>query len=204
MRASTRARRSRAPSTSTSRSQLQAAYEQAERGELPALPPCETYCHSLTDPTILGPELRAAGAQTLTCFGLHMPARLFADPGAEGARGGGDAALADSCSPSRSRTACGARRTASLPGGAHAAELEGRARAAAGNIFHGDLSWPYAEADGEAGGWGVETAHPRVLLCGAGARRGGGVSGIPGHNAAMALARGRAWAPLAGRQTAAG
>src|SRR5204863_3164226 len=30
--------------------QLQAAYEQAERGEIPALPPCEIYCHSLTDP----------------------------------------------------------------------------------------------------------------------------------------------------------
>jgi phytoene dehydrogenase-like protein len=26
-----------------------------------------------------------------------------------------------------------------------------------------------------------------VVLCGAGARRGGGVSGIPGHNAAMAV-----------------
>ena len=35
--------------------------------------------------------------------------------------------------------------------------------------------------------WGVETAHPRVLLCGAGARRGGGVSGIPGRAAAMAV-----------------
>ena len=35
--------------------------------------------------------------------------------------------------------------------------------------------------------WGVETAHANVLLCGAGARRGGGVSGIPGHNAARAL-----------------
>ena len=34
-------------------------------------------------------------------------------------------------------------------------------------------------------------AHPRVLLCGAGARRGGGVSGIPGHTAAMALIGGR-------------
>ena len=39
------------------------------------------------------------------------------------------------------------------------------------------------------GGWGVETEHERILLCGAGARRGGGVSGIPGHNAAMALLR---------------
>ena len=34
---------------------------------------------------------------------------------------------------------------------------------------------------------GVEGEHLRILLCGAGARRGGGVSGIPGRNAAMAL-----------------
>jgi phytoene dehydrogenase-like protein len=35
--------------------------------------------------------------------------------------------------------------------------------------------------------WGVATGHPRVLLCGAGAVRAGGVSGIGGHNAAMAV-----------------
>ena len=33
----------------------------------------------------------------------------------------------------------------------------------------------------------LETEHPNVFICGAGARRGGGVSGIPGHNAAMAV-----------------
>ena len=44
--------------------------------------------------------------------------------------------------------------------------------------------------DADAGRWGVETGHPRLLLCGAGTRRGGGVSGIGGHNAAMALLRG--------------
>ncbi len=60
-----------------SASQLATAYAQASAGSIPELPPCEIYCHSLTDPTILGPELRAAGAQTLTCFVLHMPARLF-------------------------------------------------------------------------------------------------------------------------------
>ena len=65
-------------------------------------------------------------------------------------------------------------------------ELEAELGLPAGNIFHRDLAWPYAEDGDEPGGWGVETAHPRVLLCGAGARRGGGVSGIPGHNAAMA------------------
>ena len=56
-----------------------------------------------------------------------------------------------------------------------------------GHIFHRDLAWPFAEADSDVGAWGVETARPRVWLCGAGARRGGAVSGIPGHNAARAL-----------------
>ena len=54
-----------------------------------------------------------------------------------------------------------------------------------GNIFHNALSWPFAEREDEAGTWGVETDHPKVLICGSGARRGGAVSGIPGHNAAM-------------------
>jgi phytoene dehydrogenase-like protein len=37
----------------------------------------------------------------------------------------------------------------------------------------------------------VETDDPSVLVCGAGARRGGGVSGVPGRNAAMAVLGGR-------------
>src|SRR5690606_13280694 len=58
------------------RDQLSRAYEEAAAGRIPSLPPAEVYCHSLTDPSILGPELRAGGAHTLTLFGLHMPARL--------------------------------------------------------------------------------------------------------------------------------
>ena len=56
-----------------------------------------------------------------------------------------------------------------------------------GNIFHRSLQWPWAERDSEVGTWGVETAYDNVLLGGAGARRGGGVSAIPGHNAARAM-----------------
>ena len=60
-----------------------------------------------------------------------------------------------------------------------------------GNIFHGPLSWPFLEDDAAlatpAERWGVATAHPRILLCGSGAQRGGAVSGIGGHNAAMAV-----------------
>jgi phytoene dehydrogenase-like protein len=39
--------------------------------------------------------------------------------------------------------------------------------------------------------WGVATELDNVLLCGAGARRGGGVSGIAGHNAAQAVLESR-------------
>jgi len=172
-------------------SQLRTAYQEAASGRIPSLPPCETYCHSLTDPTILGPELQAAGAHTLTVFGLHMPARLFDGDGHDAAR---DAALAatlrsldsvlaepldDVLWRAPDGTPCLEVRTP--------ADLERELRLPGGNIFHRELSWPFAERDEEAGTWGVETDHPNILLCGAGARRGGGVSGIPGRNAAMAV-----------------
>src|SRR5437763_1250405 len=40
---------------------LQQSYREAAAGRVPDLPPCEAYCHSLTDPSILSPELMAAG-----------------------------------------------------------------------------------------------------------------------------------------------
>ena len=61
----------------------------------------------------------------------------------------------------------------------------------AGDIFHGALSWSFAEDDEPlktpARSWGVATMHARIMLCGSGSRRGGAVSGIGGHNAAMAV-----------------
>ena len=66
-------------------------------------------------------------------------------------------------------------------------DLEADVALPGGHIFHRDLSWPWAERDDEVGRWGVETEHPRVLLAGAGARRGGGVSAIPGRAAAMVV-----------------
>jgi phytoene dehydrogenase-like protein len=64
-------------------------------------------------------------------------------------------------------------------------ELEEELDLPRGNIFHGDLSWPW-KARGQEQKWGVETSSDRVFIAGAGAVRGGGVSGIAGHNAAMA------------------
>ncbi|MGW2488220.1 phytoene desaturase family protein [Streptomyces sp. NPDC001606] len=168
--------------------QLATAHAQAAAGELPAAPPSEIYCHSLTDPTILGPDLAARGYQTLTLFGLHTPARLF-DRDNDAAREALlkstlaqlDAHLAEPLADClatdadgrpciEAKTPLDLERDLGLPGG---------------NIFHRALSWPYAQEG--TGRWGVETRHANVLLCGAGAVRGGGVSGVPGHNAAMAV-----------------
>ena len=56
--------------------QLDAAYDRAAGGDVPDPLPCEIYCHSLTDPTILSEELRRSGAQTLTVFGVHTPTQV--------------------------------------------------------------------------------------------------------------------------------
>jgi phytoene dehydrogenase-like protein len=173
-----------------SATQLALAYGQAQGGRVPELAPCEIYCHSLTDPTILGPELREAGAHTLTCFSLHMPARLFArEPQVAKAEAIASTLaslnsvlgepIEDCLWLTPSGEPCLEARTP--------VELEAELGLPGGNIFHRDLLWPFAERQDEVGTWGVETAHANVLVCGAGARRGGGVSGIPGHNAAMAV-----------------
>jgi phytoene dehydrogenase-like protein len=182
--------------------QIDAAYAEAAAGRIPTLPPCEVYCHSLTDPTILGPELRAAGAQTLTCFVLHMPARLFrgrdaADEAVAATLRSLDSVLDEPIEDCVWRAPDGRPcLEARTP-----LDLEAELGMPGGNIFHRELAWPYAEEQAEAGGWGVETHHANVLVCGAGARRGGGVSGIPGHNAAMA-ALGAAAFSGAGRRAA--
>jgi phytoene dehydrogenase-like protein len=134
---------------------------------------------------------------TLTLFGLHAPARLFAaDPaGAKDALLKAtlaqlDAVLAEPLAYCLALDADGRPcLEAKSP-----LDLEREVGLPGGHIFHRDLSWPY-RPDGESPGdvmgptgiWGVGTAHANVYLCGAGAVRGGGVSGVPGHNAAMAV-----------------
>jgi phytoene dehydrogenase-like protein len=170
--------------------QLEQAYREASAGEVPALPPCEIYCHSLTDPSILSAELRAQGVHTMTLFGLHMPARLFAgDAGArkldavEATLRSVDSVLAEPLEDCLLRGPDGMPCLEALT----PPELEAELRMPGGHIFHRDLSWPFAESEEDVSRWGVETGHANVWLCGAGARRGGGVSGIPGHNAARAV-----------------
>ncbi|GGM08040.1 oxidoreductase [Streptomyces fumigatiscleroticus] len=168
--------------------QLATAYAEAASGRPPAAPPSEIYCHSLTDPTILAPDLAERGYQTLTLFGLHTPARLFArdhDAVREELLAATlaqlDAHLAEPLADCLATDADGRPcLEAKSP-----LDLERDLGLPGGNIFHRELAWPYAQEG--AGRWGVATRHANVLLCGAGAVRGGGVSGVPGHNAAMAV-----------------
>jgi len=176
-------------------SQLDSAYRAAAAGQIPRPLPCEIYCHSLTDPSILSPELRASGAQTLTVFGLHTPDRLVTEATNDSVRAelqdavlaSLDAVLAEPIEPllltdGRGEPTIETKTTLDLE---HALAMPG------GNIFHGPLGWPFLEDDAPQGTaaerWGVSTAHPRILVCGSGAQRGGAVSGIGGHNAAMAV-----------------
>ena len=175
--------------------QLRAAFERAEGGELPDPLPCEIYCHTLSDRTILGESLRDTPAQTLTLFGLHVPDRLVDRIGNDELRDRiRTAALAslnsvlaepieDVLAVDAAGEPCIEVKTTR--------DLEEALAMPGGNIFHGPLSWPWAEDDAEldtpARRWGVATRFPDVLLCGSGAVRGGAVSGIGGHNAAMAL-----------------
>lgn len=178
--------------------QLEAAHAGMERGVMPPLLPCEIYCHTLADPSILDPELAESGAQTITVFGLHTPDRWLTDDNNDSTRERLQAAVLASLNavlaePVESllltdgdgNPCIETKTTRDLE---HALNMPG------GNIFHGPLSWPFAE-DGDALGtaaerWGVTTRHDRILLCGSGARRGGAVSGLGGHNAAMAVLEG--------------
>jgi phytoene dehydrogenase-like protein len=171
-------------------SQLETAYRSAADGSLPSVPPSEVYCHSLTDPSILSPELVASGHQTLTVFGVHFPTRLFASDNdaarAESVRrvlAGLESYLAEPLEPCIARDADGNLCIeAKTP-----LDIEKSVGMPGGHIFHGDLQWPWSDDDTETGRWGVETDVANLLICGSGARRGGAVSGIAGHNAAMAV-----------------
>ena len=163
-------------------SQLEQTYKEAKSGHMPAKMPIEMYCHTLSDPSILGSELQAAGYQTLTLFGLHTPASLF-DADNDGAR---DVALASALSSLNEYLAEPIEDVIAAIEVKTPLDIEEAIALPRGNIFHKDLSMPFRE-DGSAPSWGVETDDPRIFICGAGAIRGGGVSGIPGHNAAMAV-----------------
>ena len=163
-------------------SQFEQTFIGAKSGVMPSKMPIEMYCHTLSDPSILGADLLEAGYQTLTLFGLHTPASLF-DADNEVAR---DVALVSALASINEYLAEPIEDVIAAIEVKTPLDIEEAIGLPRGNIFHKDLSMPFRE-DLTAPSWGVETDDPRIFICGAGAIRGGGVSGIPGHNAAMAV-----------------
>src|SRR6266571_4033092 len=53
--------------------QMNVSYDQAADGILPEKAPCEIYCHTLTDDSILARDLFEQGFHTMTLFGLDAP-----------------------------------------------------------------------------------------------------------------------------------
>ena len=179
-------------------SQLQTAFEQGIRGEIANPLPCEIYCHSLTDSSILGPDLVASGAQTLTVFALHTPHALLQGRDHDQMRAALEKAAVDSINSvlaedigdllllDENGEPCIETKTTQ--------DLEDALGLPGGNIFHAPLSWPFVDDDVQLDSpearWGVSTGHSGILFCGSSAQRGGAVSGIGGHNAAMAILEG--------------
>jgi phytoene dehydrogenase-like protein len=168
-------------------SQMNASYEQATSGRLPEKTPCEVYCHTLTDETILSPELRKKGFHTITLFGLDAPYSLFAknnDVMRDQAQKKFLASmnqwleepLEDCLAVARDGSVCIESKSP--------VDIEESLGMYHGNIFQDAPSWPFATTKEQVGTWGVETEWENVFLCGSSALRGGAVSGIPGHNAA--------------------
>ncbi|MFN2621976.1 MAG: phytoene desaturase family protein [Chthoniobacterales bacterium] len=168
--------------------QMNTSYDQAAKGQLPERTPCEVYCHTLTDDSILAPDLRRQGYQTLTLFGLDAPYSLFANDNETMRQRAEKRFLAsmnqwleepleDCLAGERDGSPCIESKSP--------VDIEESLGMYHGNIFHDAPTFPFADRAEDAGRWGVETEFENVFFCGSSAQRGGAVSGIPGHNAAM-------------------
>src|SRR5947199_4579018 len=167
--------------------QMNRSYEQAAKGRLPDKTPCEVYCHTLTDETILSPELREKGFHTITLFGLDAPYSLFETNNEtmrkqaeknflESMNQWLEEPLEDCLAVARDGSPCIESKSP--------VDIENSLGMYHGNIFQDAPTWPFATKKEQVGKWGVETEWKNVFLCGSSALRGGAVSGIPGHNAA--------------------
>jgi phytoene dehydrogenase-like protein len=167
--------------------QMNVSYRQACEGRLPNKTPCEVYCHTLTDDSILAPELREKGFQTMTLFGLDAPWNLFARDNKtmrklaetkflQSMNQWLEEPLEDCLAVARDGSLCIESKSP--------VDIEDALGMYHGNIFQSAPTFPFAETKTQIGKWGVETEFENVFLCGSSALRGGAVSGIPGHNAA--------------------
>jgi phytoene dehydrogenase-like protein len=176
----------------TEPTQLDEAYAAAASGRLPDLLPLRVECPSLTDPAVLhdAPEGRhvlaiaAANVPPTALEGDHEARRTEAvDRVLETLNHRLTEPIADCVTRDPEGRPCIAATTPQ--------EAEAELAMPGGHLFHGDLDWPWApnraRLETPAQQWGVQTDLGSVMVCGAGARRGGALCGVAGHNAAQAV-----------------
>ncbi len=176
----------------TEPAQLEEAYAAAADGRLPDPLPLRVECPSLTDPAVLhdAPE----GHHVLAIVASNVPPNAFAGDhevrkaeAVERVLETLNQHLAEPIVDCVTRDPEGRSCiTATTP-----QETEAELAMPGGHLFHGDLDWPWApnraRLETPAQQWGVQTDLGSVMVCGAGARRGGALCGVAGHNAAQAV-----------------
>jgi len=139
--------------------QCESTYLEAKDGTVPGMLPIEMYCHTLTDPSILSPDLQAQGYQTLTVFGLHTPAALF-DTDNEGAKA---AALKAALASLNQYLVEPLENVIAAIEVKSPLDIEGDVGLPRGNIFHKDLSFLYLR--GRCNPWRRSQWHSRPQRC---------------------------------------
>jgi phytoene dehydrogenase-like protein len=145
-------------------------------------------------PSTLDDTLAPAGAHVASLFCQHFdydlarpdaPERSWADPAMRETAAQLVIDTVDACAPNFKASLLGHSALSPL-------DLEQRFGLAGGDIFHGALGLDQLWAARPALGYGdYRTPVQGLYLCGAGAHPGGGVTGVPGSNAAREILRDR-------------
>lgn len=157
---------------------LEAAYEDARRGEPSREPVIE-----LTIPTSVDTTLAPQGHHIVQMFVQYAPYRLANAHWDDIAEAFADRCIAtvNRCAPNFAASVLHRQLLSPL-------ELERRFGLTGGNIFHGAMPLHQLFGFRPVPGWSDYRTPVRGLyLCGAGAHPGGGVSGAPGRNAARVM-----------------
>src|SRR5437773_11034308 len=147
--------------------QMNVSYDQARQGRLPGKTPCEVYCHTLTDGSILAPELHKQGFHTMTLFGLDAPWSLFARDNRtmrklaqrkflESMNQWLEEPLEDCLAVASNGDLCIESKSP--------VDIEDALGMYHGNIFQDAPTFPFAEKKAQIGKWGVETEFENVFL----------------------------------------
>lgn len=140
---------------------------------------------TLVAPTVLDEGLAPSGMHLLTIFGGHAAYRLKDRPWSE-ARG----ELLEAVLDTVEAFAPGFKQTVVHSEVLTPVDLEERFDLPGGHVHHGDLTIDQVFSRRPVGGFAdYRTPVKSLYLCGSSAHPGGGVTGVPGHNAAREVLR---------------